>query len=132
MEISNGEALTHIFGRWPSFHDAEVIALRLDRGPSEGDTPSLELDIHLWEMTSDVDPNGFYVLRHHTITTLRFADIDDLDLSGFNGQNVIAKLTINGVEANRRAVDLATSYGLSVGFNCANCEVVRAEPHNPD
>jgi hypothetical protein len=97
MEIGNSEALTEIFGRWPSFHDAEVIALRLDREAGEGGTPALELGVHLWEMTNDVDPDGFYVRRHHTITTLRFADIDDLDLGGFNGQNVIADLTIKEV-----------------------------------
>jgi hypothetical protein len=29
--VENAEILTGIFGRWPSFHDAEVLSLYLDR-----------------------------------------------------------------------------------------------------
>lgn len=38
--VHNAEALTQIFGHWPSFHDAEVVAMSLDRVGDDG--PSLE------------------------------------------------------------------------------------------
>lgn len=47
--IRNKQALIDIFGRWPSFHDAEVLSIVLDHGGEEG--PSLTATIHLWQMT---------------------------------------------------------------------------------
>jgi hypothetical protein len=31
-KVGNSEAVEKIFGSWPSFHDAEVVQIRLDRG----------------------------------------------------------------------------------------------------
>jgi hypothetical protein len=43
LKIDNHELLTRIFGKWPSFHDAEVLSLRLERsGNSHDDGPVLE------------------------------------------------------------------------------------------
>lgn len=30
--IEHAETLTHVFGHWPSFHDAEVLEINLWRG----------------------------------------------------------------------------------------------------
>lgn len=72
-KIIGGAKLTNIFGRWPSFHDAEVLELNFWRGnvqPDEGvyDFPVLMLKIHVWELTNKVDPKGYLVLRYHTLT----------------------------------------------------------------
>jgi len=130
--MRNSETLVAIFGHWPSFHDAEVVAWRLDRAAGELGAPGLEVDVHLFEMTSDVDARGFYVLRHHTLATLRFDGIDELDLDGFNGQNVISELEIEATaDQNRLAVVLDTSSGLAASFTCSSGSVVRAEPFDP-
>ena len=51
----HSERLTAIFGAWPSFHDAEVHRCVLMRSaPGEA---SLELLIHLWEITDELDPS---------------------------------------------------------------------------
>jgi hypothetical protein len=42
-EIEGAERLTQIFGRWPSFHDAEVLRVRLDHEAELG--AALEADI---------------------------------------------------------------------------------------
>jgi hypothetical protein len=68
--IKNEKALTDIFGRWPSFHDAEIISIYLDRSGQDG--PSLEAKIHLFEMTNRVDAKGYYVLKNHILVTFRF------------------------------------------------------------
>lgn len=60
--IDAAGALVEIFGYWPAFHDAEVIAVRLDRSGVSG-SPELEADVHVFEMTSTVTPDGFYELR---------------------------------------------------------------------
>lgn len=49
--IPGGAELLAWFGYVPSFHDAEIIDLHLNRhGPST-------LRIHVWEMTGKVDEN---------------------------------------------------------------------------
>lgn len=87
------------WGRWPSFYDAEIFEVQLDRGHVEpekslNEFPTLTLKIHLWEMTKEVDQNGYFVLRSHTLATLRFADVDNLNLVGFNHQNAIMEMEI--------------------------------------
>ena len=130
--IVNHEALTNVFGRWPSFHDAEVVRMRLDRG--EGEPPFLEADIHLWQTTGDLDERGYYALRHHTLATLRFDGISELELYEFNHQNVLWDLTLEDISElampdSRWSVSLATSFGVSGRLVCASISVARTEPY---
>jgi hypothetical protein len=45
--IQNEQALISIFGRWPSFHDATIISILLDREGEDG--PSLEARVHVFD-----------------------------------------------------------------------------------
>lgn len=52
--VVHSERLTRIFGRWPSFHDAEVTEAHLSRGEPvmEGalsGSPTLTVKVHLWQ-----------------------------------------------------------------------------------
>jgi hypothetical protein len=141
--IENGDSLTRLFGeRWPSFHDAEILEVRLDRGNVEPkknlyEFPSLTLKIHLWEMTSEIDQNGYFVLRTHTLATLRFDSMDRLNLTGFNHQNAIF-----GMEITRRdrtdgpspylEVEIDPSFGIAASFTCLRVTVVEAASCNHD
>src|ERR1700756_222033 len=104
--IAGSEKLTQIFGYWPSFHDAEVININLWRGhvdPDKGiwDFPVITMKIHLWEMTKEVDPNGFLICRKHTLCTLRFRDVAELSMARFNHQNAMLELSIERKERDR-------------------------------
>jgi hypothetical protein len=84
-----------------AFHDAEILEIHLDRGHVEPEKnlyefPSLTLKIHLWEMTKEVDHNGYFILRSHTLATLKFSDLDRLNVVGFNHQNAIMEMGDNG------------------------------------
>jgi Immunity protein 50 len=132
--IDNAAALTDVFGRWPSFHDAEIHALRLDRGANE--PPSLEADVHVFEMTPEVTPDGFYVLKNHTLVTLRFAGIDQLELEGFNQQNVLADLVLRDISLRQLAVlkwevEFDSSFGVGARFLCERISVLSALPFGP-
>src|SRR5712692_434714 len=50
--IDGARELHDWFGYWPSFHDAEIIRLHLNRRGSSS------LVIHTWEMTKEVDEKG--------------------------------------------------------------------------
>jgi len=57
--IGGADKLVKIFGRWPSFHDAEMIEFSLSRsypGTKKGQSDTyLMAKIYLREMTSEID-----------------------------------------------------------------------------
>ena len=80
------------FGYWPSFHDAEVVSITLDR------LNASRVVIHTFTATREIDARGYYVLRNHTLTTIRFHDVLNLEIKGFSNQNVIFGLSIESQE----------------------------------
>jgi hypothetical protein len=137
--IQGSERITNIFGYWPSFHDAEVLDLHFWRGHSDAtkdlyDFPVLTLKIHLWELTKEVNSEGFLVLKHHTLATLRFANVEgDFEMHGFNHQNSILELSITSIERTKIpspcfSVEIVPAFGMGASFHCSQIEVVDATP----
>jgi Immunity protein 50 len=132
--ILDGEALTQIFGGWPSFHDAEVLEIRLDRHGISG--PQLEAKIYVFEMTPEVTSDGSYRLRHETAATLLFGGVDTLQLEDFNQQNVLWDLSLIDIsdrqlEVLKWEVSFQSSFGVSAQFLCETIAVLAAEPFTP-
>jgi hypothetical protein len=74
------------FGYWPSFHDAEVLDLKLCRsGPST-------IRVHSFETTDLVNSQGFFVCTKHVVVSFVFEHVTNLNLDCFNAQNVIGEL----------------------------------------
>jgi hypothetical protein len=134
--IKGSEKLLAIFGRWPSFHDAEVMEIRLTRKPkarAQKHDRGVELfaRIHTWDMTNEVDSRGYYVLKNHTFVTFRFSSVEELKLEGFNHQNVIFGLTIQPKEnsdsgSSKFHIEFDPSFGVDAIFDCSAIEVVDA------
>ncbi len=104
--IKGAQELYNWFGFWPSFHDAEVVRLHLNRkGPSY-------LAAHTWEMTERVDSKGYYELAKHAVVQFVLEDLLTLSLEGFSGQNVIFGLSIERIEKGFR-LTLDPCYELS-------------------
>jgi hypothetical protein len=87
--IIGAERVIERFGEWPSFHDAEVVRVTLDRRG-----PSAAVLVHTWLMTEQVDEKGYYVLERHTLVQLIFDQLTSCELSDFNHQNVLYSLNI--------------------------------------
>jgi hypothetical protein len=137
--IEGSERLTNVFGRWPSFHDAEIVDLHLWRGDSMTERrhprfPVLTAKIHLWELTNEIDGLGYYVLRNHTLATIRFHDVLNLEIKGFSHQNVIFGLYIESKELSEGpwkrsfAVEFEPVAEFGATFQCSRIEVVDAIP----
>ncbi len=62
-EISGAAELHDWFGYWPSFHDAEIVSLHLNRQGRSS------LRLLTWEMTKDIDEKGYYVLTKHALAS---------------------------------------------------------------
>ncbi|HNU53172.1 MAG TPA: Imm50 family immunity protein [Verrucomicrobiota bacterium] len=133
--IAGSEKLTRIYGGWPSFHDAEVVELHHWRGQmkpgSDWDDsnvmPVLTAKIHILIQSPT---------SQHTLATLRFEDVDDFRMEGFNHQNAIFELTITvqerGTFSNGERlppyliVTFQAAFGMSASFRCFRIEVVDA------
>jgi hypothetical protein len=132
--VENAALLTRVFGEWPSFHDAEVLTMHLDRAGVDG--PSLEACVHVFRMTREVDARGHYVLTHHTQVTLRFVDILLLQLRGFDDQNSLSDLDLEEVDpsdnAGRRfSVCFGSNVGVESELLCNRIVVQAVEPFDP-
>jgi hypothetical protein len=136
--ISGSQKLTGIFGYWPSFHDAEIIDFQFWRGDVDPDQkryvfPVLTVKLHVWELSKEVDQRGFIVLRHHTLSTLRFHHVEEFSMEGFNHQNAIFELFIEQKERTDGpspffSVEFRPAFGMGAAFRCYQIEVLTAVP----
>lgn len=132
--IVGAAQLVAVFGYWPSFHDAEVLWMRLDRRPhGEGYGPTLEALVHAFEMTNEVSTDGYYILRHHVLVHLLFREVVDLRLEGFNNQNALMGLTLSDLRGRQFErvvweVRFDSAHGVDASFQCHSVEVVRVAP----
>ena len=132
--IVNSEALVERFDGWPSFHDAEVLAVRL-RVEASG-KPCLEADIHLFTMTDEVDQSGALRLTNHTTATFWFEGVRGLALDGFEFQNVLWDLSIEDARSDQQeGMDWQVAFEASVGvqatFHCATIAVLAVAEYVP-
>ncbi|TXK59076.1 Imm50 family immunity protein [Alkalisalibacterium limincola] len=131
--IGNAEAVTSLFGYWPSFHDAEVLELAICRDGTGPSRVSVVARVHVFEMTNQVKPDGYFLCHKHSIVTLAFDDADELVVEGFNHQNALSELCIEEKEpSGHLAVAFEGAYGLEASFTCHAIRVVSMIPGIPD
>ena len=103
--ISGAAEVVAWFGRWPSFHDAEIISLHLHR------TDASVLVVYAWNTTDKSDASGYCILEKHALVTFTLLGVFDLELADFSGQNVISSLDVEKREHGYR-ITLHPCYGL--------------------
>jgi len=99
LQIPGREVVIEWFGEWPSFHDAEIVALRLARSGS-----------------SLLQVYPYYPRKPATVNFI-FDEVTDVELSDFSVQNVIIGLDIEQVTDQTKSdairVTLGPCFGLS-------------------
>lgn len=106
--VQGSGLLTGRFGEWPSFEDAEVRLLNLDRGNHEWVVqterwadripPSLTVTFYVFDNRfADDDPR-----RNPSEVTVKFCELDQFEIDGFNHQNPILGLGIRLVYSPER------------------------------
>jgi hypothetical protein len=124
-EIPGGPDLLAWFGgRLPSFHDAEILSLELDR---KGAT--CRIRVHTWEMTREVDEAGYYKNVKDVMVSFELSGVTELSLEGFNHQNVVFGLYVERSDDGFQ-MELEPCYGLS-GTITAKAVRVTLEPGAP-
>lgn len=131
-KIENSHLLTGIFGYWPSFHDAEVISVELQRAQDGSDQPTLRARVYVFAVTKEVDDRGFYVLKNHTLVTFLFRGIDESQIKSFNHQNALWELKITDLSSRQLEnlnfeVHFVPSFGVEAEFKCKTVEIEAVE-----
>ncbi len=132
MGIQNEHLLTDIFGSFPSFHDAEVLSLVLDKGEGRGNW--LETLIHVFRITKEVDDENRLVTKDHVVVKFRFSSILNLRIDEFFQQNVLWNLEIKQTSDREKAhvkfkVVFNASVGMSAEFHCEAISIESVEPY---
>ena len=123
--IGDHHLVTDWFGCWPSFHDGEVQRITLDR--IAGSTPSLEIDLRGWLLNKSA--TGELVQSKEALVSFRFESISDLDLEGFNRQNVITALHIaDAGDPGPLRVEFEHCYQFSCSFKALSGKVMQLRP----
>ena len=118
-QIPGGRDLLLWFeGRAPTFHDAEIISVLLDR-----DNSRCLIAIHTFEMTNEVDNRGYFVNKKHVVVSFEIEQVSSLELSDFNHQNVIDGITLDIKPNGEYSLSLEPCYGLSGTITGRNLKI---------
>jgi hypothetical protein len=127
--LRNYEKVLDFFGYWPSFHDAKVASYTRANAGHE----IVNLTLHTWEMTSEVDAKGYFVLRKHVVIAFYFADVHDIALEPIASGNILFDMSIaRDNEADSFVVNLNSVMDISVSFAARSGEVVSVLPCTND
>ena len=136
--IQGFELVVAHLGLWPSFHDAEVLKLVIDRtrvATSKELSPVLELHLRGWVMTSEVTDQGFYKRNGEAVFHFRFEGVGNVQIEGFNNQNVLSALNLELVshphDASRLVlqVELEHCYEFQASFTAQKAQVLSITPY---
>jgi hypothetical protein len=106
--IPGADAVIAWFGHWPSFHDAEVLSIHINR-----DGLSL-IRIHTWNVSTRLDRAGQFMREREAIVVFEFAGIRSLRLQAeeTDRHNLVHG---NGIERTEQGYrfGFAPSWGLA-------------------
>jgi Immunity protein 50 len=122
-EVPGAKELIEWFGYWPSFHDAEILDVKLDRSDQS------TVRIHTFEITDRVSKQGSYICTKHVIVNFVLNGITNLHLDCFNSQNVISGLDLRQTDEGYE-LTLEPCYGLE-GTITANVVHLELQPGLP-
>jgi hypothetical protein len=91
-QVIGAEKLREWFGCWPSFHDAEILRVELDRKTGG------RIVVHAWNTARETDESGYFIQRDHALVEFRFEGIFNLELVHFSEQNVVGGIAVESVE----------------------------------
>lgn len=140
-KIKKSEWLVETIGKFPTFHDSEVEQLVVHRGeglPPRSPYLLAKIFVLKWLGKKESEERDSWC---HYLVELRFSDIDDLSLRGFNQQNVLSDLCVEELPATesksmRYEVVFEYCHGVEAIFTCSEiiveavgtAELIKSKP----
>lgn len=132
-EIQGTEKVISAFGRWPCFHDAEVILFSAERElPVRKGGTIARLTVHVREYATVGEGTVDYDIKETKSVLIRFLfkGACDFEITDFNLQNVIDSIEVSHVDVDDPAnlkVDIEPIWGFGGSLRCAAIEIEAAE-----
>jgi len=129
--LRNYKAVIDAFGYWPDFHDSPVLSFRAD-------TESIVLEVEAWEMTNEVDAQGYFKLTKRHAVGLEFQDIVSTDLEQFIPENILFEIGLSSDEERQEqgfftvVLDSAMGSDLCGEFRARSGFVSFVRPSEPE
>jgi hypothetical protein len=131
--IAGVERVVEALGYWPSFHDAEVITFSAERAlPFKAGATTARIAVHVREYQASGQGTANYqqelcksVLIHFT-----FLQAEEIQIDGFNHQNVINSLTVHESPAEglpALEVNIESIWGFGGTLRCASVAIESVE-----
>lgn len=98
QNVPGAQDLVTWFGDWPSFHDAEVLSIHLNRCSAS------IVRIFTWLKANEINDRGYFGATKHVLVTFVLEGIQTVQLDDFNHQNVISGLSLDKTEAGYRLI----------------------------
>ena len=114
--VPGAQQLFNWFGCWPSFHDAEVLSIELNR------TGASKIRVHNFEVSDEVDPKGFNLCRKHCVVTFVLEDLSTVELAHFNHQNALLRLAFYR-ENDEYVLVFAPAHGIEGTLKAKNVSI---------
>ena len=117
--LRNHEAVIRAFGYWPSFHDACVVGFLRDMTPPA----RVELVIHGWEMTNEVDDRGYFKLIKHHLVRFQFEGISNAELDQFTSGNILFGMDFSAPDefTSKGVFEVRMDSAIGCEFSAAFC-----------
>jgi hypothetical protein len=130
-DVPGAKDVIEWFGYWPTFHDAEVLSISLDR------LRGCRVAIHAFETTAEVDRSGHYVAVKHAVVTFSGEGlprdengISNIRIEFFNHQNVLSSASVHKRPPEGYELVLEGCYGVDGSIVCERMSVA-LEPGVP-
>lgn len=131
--IAGANKVVEALGFWPTFHDAEVMAFSAERAlPVKSGVTVARLSVHVRQYRTVGEGTAQYaqVLSKSILIRFLFIGACELELSGFNHQNVINSILVTPIETNEPAnllVDIESIWGFGGTIHCSSIEIESVE-----
>jgi hypothetical protein len=122
--VGHSDLLVSAMSTWPSFHDAEVLNI-------ERTEDSCLATIHVFEMTNEVDPQGYFVLRRHHLVTFCMLGVSSNSLPESYSGDVLNSLEISKQDRQIK-IDFESHMGNDGAVLCDSVTVISVDACDAD
>ena len=125
--IPGAQSIVDWFGEWPSFHDAEIVAVHILRQQESS------IVIRTFTTSDRTDDSGHFIRERDALVIFEFKEIRHLGIEGedADAQNVIGGLTVEQVDDGYRLF-LGPCYGMAGEIVAKALRVRLGERFTPD
>lgn len=108
-KITGADSVANWFGEWPSFHDAEIMTLHIDR-----ERGASFMRVRAFTRSNRVDSDGHFIRERDALVVFEFTGIRSIRIEGEDAdvQNVISGLIVEDLNDGFR-LSLGPCYGIA-------------------